>query len=326
MVFSRELLASAVAVLVAAVAVQAVSTFSNTTSIRIPGEGQGISKGIATPYPTSIAVSGLGLVNSVTVDLFVCSHNAPSDVYLVLQGPTGAAMVLMARAGGIIPIAGAFGVDLTFDDATDARLPQFAQIFSGTYQVSQYSTLDRNAETLAAPAPSPEFGIDLSLFAGTDPNGDWKLWASDIADQDAGGIFGGLGAQLRRGGAGGGVGSGAVAGNAAADAGRARRPWGRRPTACRRVGARLNRPARTEGRAIPARLTGCGAFSINLHNAPWLTATGRRRFGSLCGAHPSGHGADGPGGRPPCLSCEESVRDPVRDAHLFPCAARLRAR
>jgi hypothetical protein len=87
----------------------------------------------------------------------------------VLEGPTGAAIVLMANAGNGGEIT---AVDLTFDDAAAGPLPEAAQIVTGTFQVSQYSS----AETLPAPAPSPAFGTNLSTFAGLDPNGTWNLW------------------------------------------------------------------------------------------------------------------------------------------------------
>jgi hypothetical protein len=105
----------------------------------------------------------------------------------VLEGPTGAAIVLMASAGGNADIVDA---DLTFDDAAADPLPG-DQIVSGTYQVSQYG------DTRTMPAPSPAFGTNLSAFAGLDPNGTWSLWLFDqYVPEDEGSLAGGWGLNL----------------------------------------------------------------------------------------------------------------------------------
>src|SRR5262245_53135197 len=54
----------------------------------------------ATPYPSSIAVAGLGQpVSHVTVTVWGLEHTFASDVSMLLVGPQGQAVVLMSVAG-----------------------------------------------------------------------------------------------------------------------------------------------------------------------------------------------------------------------------------
>jgi large repetitive protein len=178
-------LSLAAALLVTVGAAQAAFTFTNPSAIAI-----GPDSGPANPYPSSILVSGTGTsLTSLTVDFFELGHIYPGDIYAVLEGPTGAAVVLMSDVGGDADIT---GVDLTFDDAAAGTIPDNGPIVSGTYQVSQYG----DAETLPAPAPSPAFGTNLSTFAGLDPNGTWNLWLYDDANGDGGSLAGGWGLNL----------------------------------------------------------------------------------------------------------------------------------
>jgi hypothetical protein len=115
MCLARPLLAAAL--LAATGAAQAALIFTNTTPITI-SDGP---SGPASPYPSGIVVSGAGTsLDRVTVDFFGLGHTYPSDIYAVLEGPTGVAVVLMANAGDN---AGILAVALTFDDAASGPLP-----------------------------------------------------------------------------------------------------------------------------------------------------------------------------------------------------------
>ena len=151
-------------------------TFENTTPISIPSSG---TEGIANPYPTSIDVSGLSNVTDVNVSILGLSHTWPDDIHVVLEGPTGASLYLMSDVGGGDDVS---GIDVTFDDEAAGAIPDPGPLSTGSYQVSQSGL----AETFPAPAPSPGFGGDLSLFDGLDPNGTWKLWVLDDAGADSG--------------------------------------------------------------------------------------------------------------------------------------------
>ncbi len=155
------------------------TTFTNPAAITIP------SSGAATPYPSTIAVSGLtGTVAKVTATLTGASHTWPDDINVLLVGPAGQKMVLWQNAGGSSAIT---GVTLTFDDAAASFLPDAGPIVSGTFKPSQYGSV----ATYPAPAPAGPYGTALSAFNGTAPNGTWSLYVFDDTAGDAGSISGG---------------------------------------------------------------------------------------------------------------------------------------
>src|SRR5262249_50515755 len=109
--------------------VSATSSFSNPSSIAVPGTGTGAATGApANPYPSNIAVSGIsGTVSKVTVQLFHFNHPFPADVDVLLVGPGGQKLLLMSDVGGGTD---AVNVNLTFDDAA---APIGATVVSGTF-------------------------------------------------------------------------------------------------------------------------------------------------------------------------------------------------
>lgn len=150
--------------------------FANPASISIP------SVGVATPYPSSISVSGItGTVTKVTASLFGISHTFPSDVDILLVGPAGQKVILMSDADGGTDIV---NVNLTFDDAGPAI---GTTVISGTFRPTNVGTGD----TFAAPAPAAPYGAALADFNGTNPNGTWSLFVVDDASGDVGTIAGG---------------------------------------------------------------------------------------------------------------------------------------
>ena len=155
------------------------TSFANSSPITIPASGP------ASPYPSSIAVSGLtGTVSKVTVTLNNMSHTFPDDIDILLVGPAGQKVVIMSDAGGGFDIN---NVTLTFDDAAATPLPNNLQIMSGTFRPSSYPP----AEIFPAPAPPPPYAAALSAFNGTNPNGTWSLYVLDQFSPDAGAIAGG---------------------------------------------------------------------------------------------------------------------------------------
>ncbi len=154
--------------------------FCNPTTISMPVTST------VTPYPSNIGVSGLsGVITSVTVTLNNLSHTAPDDVDVLLVGPTGADVILMADAGGT---PDAVNVTLTFDDAAANSLPDAGPLVSGTFKPTNFPPAN---ETFPAPAPTPSGGTALSAFNGTNPNGVWKLFVRDDVTGDAGSFAGG---------------------------------------------------------------------------------------------------------------------------------------
>jgi uncharacterized delta-60 repeat protein/uncharacterized repeat protein (TIGR01451 family) len=159
-----------------------VRSLANTNGLTI---NDGTS---ATPYPSVISVSGLaGNLAQAIVRLNNLSHAFPDDIDILLVGPTGTNVVLMSDAGG-----GQFNalnnVNLTFDDAAATTLPDSTQIVTSTNRPTNWGVAN---DPFPAPAPSGPFGSTLSVFNGTDPNGDWRLFVVDDNFQDAGNIAGG---------------------------------------------------------------------------------------------------------------------------------------
>ena len=157
-------------------------TFSNPAPITIPDSGT------ATPYPSTINVSGLtGVVTKVTVTINDFNHTWPRDVGVALRGPGGQICVLFNNA-----IGGSGGVTnrtYTFDQAFPP-LPTSGFPLSGTYGPNNNST----TRTFAAPLPSPPYNSNLNIFnglSGASVNGTWELFVQDFVGGDAGNINGG---------------------------------------------------------------------------------------------------------------------------------------
>ena len=157
----------------------ATNGFANTGIINIPDSGA------ATPYPSTIAVSGLsGVISKATVTLNNLTHAFPNDVEILLVSPTGAKTILMSGAGGGYSIRNA---TLTFDDAAVSSLPASAQIVTGTFKPTENSLI----AAFPGPAPAGPYVASMASFNGTVPNGTWALYVFDNSPGDAGSIVGG---------------------------------------------------------------------------------------------------------------------------------------
>jgi subtilisin-like proprotein convertase family protein len=175
----------------------ATQTFSNATAIVIPGTGTGATTGApATPYPSNITVSGIApvtAVSKVTVTLKGVAHTFPSDVDVLLVGPTGRKFIVLSDAIGGTDWT---GQDYTFDDGAAALMPSSGTPpVSGSFKPTDYGTGD----VFPAPAPAAPYmdpstaGTDTfaSAFNGQDPNGTWSLYVVDDAGTDVGTFAGG---------------------------------------------------------------------------------------------------------------------------------------
>jgi hypothetical protein len=133
----------------------------------------------ATPYPSTINVSGVtGFVTHVVVRLRM-SHQNPGEVKILLVNPNGLrTAMLMAHTGGI---ADRQGLNLTFSDCAPRLLPR-GPIASGTYKPSSYS-FSGTSNTLPVPAPPEPYGPGLAEFVGAqgsgNVNGIWKLYVNE---------------------------------------------------------------------------------------------------------------------------------------------------
>jgi len=161
------------------------ATFAKPGPIAIPGAGAPAPPGSpASPYPSTIAVSGLsGTVSKVTATVRDLSHTFPADIDLLLAGPGGRKLLLLSDVGGSTD---ALHATLTFDDAGPPLGPT---IVSGTFRPANVGTGD----TFPAPAPPGPYPDPqlLSVFNGLDPNGTWSLYAVDDFGGEIGSIAGG---------------------------------------------------------------------------------------------------------------------------------------
>lgn len=154
-----------------------LGTFNSSGSIVIP------SVGVATPYPSTITVSGEGIfVSKVTVSL-TYSHTFPDDIDMLLVSPMGQKVVIMSDVGGSTDVN---NVAVTLDDAAASALPDSTQIVAGTFRPTNSGAID----TFPGPAPSGPYGSALSVFNGADPNGTWSLYVVDDLGGDTGSVSG----------------------------------------------------------------------------------------------------------------------------------------
>ncbi|QUV99545.1 S8 family serine peptidase [Chloracidobacterium sp. MS 40/45] len=153
-------------------------TFSNPAAITIP------ALGTATPYPSTVSVSGLtGTITKVTVTINNFNHTWPSDVGVALRSPGGQICVLFNNAIG--GSGGVTGRTYTFDQ-TAPPLPLTGFPPSGTY-----SPNDNGGTRTFTGLGSPPYPGTLNVFNGTVPNGTWELFVQDFFSGAAGNIAGG---------------------------------------------------------------------------------------------------------------------------------------
>jgi large repetitive protein len=156
-------------------------TFSNPTAITIP------DLGTASPYPSTIGVSGFaGNVQKVTATLHAFHHTYPDDLQVLLVGPSGTASLLMGHVGGS---ADPGIITLSFDQDSPFALNSSDTAVAGTFRPSEDA-----GEVVGMPPPAPggpTYPADLSLFNGQPANGEWKLFIEDQSSVDEGLVGGG---------------------------------------------------------------------------------------------------------------------------------------
>lgn len=174
---------------------QAQTTFTNSSAITINDNS------IASPYPSTITVNGLGTQiantnSSVQVRINGLTHASPDDIGIVLVGPTGAAFLLQDGAGDFdTPMN---NVTYTISDSGASALPNNTAWTAGAYRpAAYYGALD--AALFPSPGPGATYNSPATLgtstlqatYAGTNPNGVWRLYIVDSIGIDAGNISGG---------------------------------------------------------------------------------------------------------------------------------------
>jgi subtilisin-like proprotein convertase family protein len=163
------------------------ATFSNTGTITIANNAN------ATPYPSSVSVTGLAApVSDINVRLLGFSHTTPDDVGIVLVAPGGQALLLMDGATDKDTPQAASNLNITLDGQAAAQMGDNTALASQSYKPTSYYTGD----TFPAPGPvltyqnpGPALGNSAtfaSTFNGLAPNGTWNLFVRDFVGAFAG--------------------------------------------------------------------------------------------------------------------------------------------
>lgn len=156
-------------------------TFSNPTAIAIPG--MGVLQGPASPYPSSISISGVGAqLTAISVTLTGFSHFYAADVDVLLVGPQGQNVMLMSDVGSFFPVT---NLNFTFNNTAGTSMPNAAMLSSGTFAPTNFDPVG-NVDGFPPPAPLVgPYGSSFTPFLGTDPNGTWTLYVlDDVAGND----------------------------------------------------------------------------------------------------------------------------------------------
>lgn len=158
-------------------------TFANSTAICTQLGTAGA------PYPSTIqVVNGPLQIDGIRVTLFDVFHVFPDNMDFLLVGPNGARFLLMADAGGSLPL-NAPGVTLTFSDAATQVLPDSAPLTTGTFEPTSW---EPGQLSFPAPAPAAPYNEPGSTVGGTgtqtlsgnfprfsNSNGTWSLYMRD---------------------------------------------------------------------------------------------------------------------------------------------------
>ena len=179
---------------------QAVQFCNTTTIVGV------VTNGPATPYPSSITVSGLtGTVTDVNVSILdfttfpdTGGFHWAEDTDLLVSAPNGANVTLMSDAGGDNDTSSGpvNAADITFDTQAANQLPADSLLTSGTFRPVDddddvAEQIPNNVDTWPAPAPAPSGSTSLNTFNGIGPNGTWNLWSVEDMNQGHNDIVGG---------------------------------------------------------------------------------------------------------------------------------------
>lgn len=161
----------------------AATAWSNPGLIAVP---TGPAEGRASPYPSTITVAASGSISDVNVTLTGLHQDYARGLDLLLVGPGGQKVVLLAGEGGVHSVFD--GVNITFDDAASEFLNFSNGGDTGTYKPS---IGQQGAFSGPGPAPAGPYASVLAAFNGTNANGTWKLFAFEDYAGSHGSIAGG---------------------------------------------------------------------------------------------------------------------------------------
>jgi subtilisin-like proprotein convertase family protein len=173
---------------------------ATTATLKNPTKITGQPTGPANPYPSTINVNGLGTsLLGMKVVLRGVDHTCTKDLDVLLVAPDGSKTTLMSDNGApAIELSGCTDLkkeSITFDDSC----PDFANSMPSGANIcvrpSDNDALGHQGDSW--PGVGSDFpALNLSTFNGKNPNGQWKLYVVDDANDDRGDINGGWELQL----------------------------------------------------------------------------------------------------------------------------------
>jgi subtilisin-like proprotein convertase family protein len=167
-------------------------TFANSTLTNLPNGQPTASFGPSSPYPSSIAVSGLTGNKTIKVEITGITHTYPGDLDFLLVGPGGQKFVMLSDSG--------FNGDvnnLTFTLSDSAAVPpSTTQWVAGNFKPTDVaSDTGDNFPDVTAPyaTPNPNGSATFTSVFGTNANGlngTWNLYIVDDTSGDVGNMAG----------------------------------------------------------------------------------------------------------------------------------------
>ena len=161
-------------------------TFTNSAPIAIPAGG---TQGSASPYPSSVGVSGMpGPVTDVNVTLHRVGHTFPRNIGVLLVSPSGDSVMVMRLNCEPEDIE-----DFTwiFDQQATVAMPETGRCDEFVYRPNPIAPPAPVVLEWPAPAPPAPHGASLSDFNNEQANGTWRLYVVDFFEDNTGDIEGG---------------------------------------------------------------------------------------------------------------------------------------
>lgn len=163
------------------------------------------TQGSASPYPSTITVSGIAdVVGNVRVTLYDLNNQVPDDLDFLLVSPTGRKFILMADAGGTASLT--TPVTLTFSDIAGQVLPNSSPLTTDPFEPTSWEAGISSFPAPAPPAPYNEPGSTVGgagtqtlngTFGLTNAIGVWSLYVRDDSGSSANGcVSGGWGIEI----------------------------------------------------------------------------------------------------------------------------------
>lgn len=151
-------------------------TYTDAAALQVPAVGT--TSGPASRYPATITASGhRGTVTGVRVRLNGIHHAFAADLTVQLVGPRGQSALLMAnstnRAGDLTTPRDVLGGEVITFTTGAPQAPRF--LTSGVFSPVNGGGFAVNFPPPAVASPTG----DLTVFNGTDPNGEWRLFVAD---------------------------------------------------------------------------------------------------------------------------------------------------